>query len=771
MTISPDTVPQKLNKKRLEFLIGKAGRQLPATVRKRDGGLAHFDIERIETAITKCFEATEPQPRTPVSDVTAMAVRAMAARWNPNTLPSVEEVQDVVEYALQSTGEYAAAKNYILYRRDHSDDRDGRQVPQDVREAFAKSATFFPTQAQQFMFYDKYSRYNNDLQRRETWVETVERATAFLVELAEKQKPGSLPVEESNRIYDFILNMQAMPSMRLLATAGDYARSQNIAVYNCSYIPVKDIEAFCEALLISMSGCGVGFSVEREYVEQFPRVKRQKRTVSGTVPTHLVEDSTEGWIEAVRLGLTTWWNGEDVNFDFSLVRRAGLPLLGKGGRASGPEPLSNMLVFLRATVLSRQGSFIRTVDGHDMMCAVGEAAVQGGVRRTAMLSLFDWDDLEMRNCKNGPWGSWPKIRENANNSAVWPETLTQADLIQQMLDMDKGQRGEPGIFSRENAIRTRPKRRKKARFGTNPCGEINLRPYQFCNLSIAVARADDTIETLKEKVEVATLIGTLQSLATDFPGLRPEWKQNCEEERLLGVDITGQMDCPVVRDAAVMRELRDHAVEVNAKWAEIFGIPQSASVTCDKPGGNSSQLLDVANGIHGRHASFLNRNMRVSAHSPVYKALKAAGVPMSPENEQTVETATTWVIHFPMKSPAGSVLRRDLTAIDQLEYWKMAKTNWTEHNPSCTVSYDPDELVEVISWLWENKDYVGGLSFLPKDDAQYLQMPYEEVTEDEYLRRVETFPQIDFSKIYTYELADMTTATAELACLAGNCEV
>lgn len=757
-----------VNKSKVAWQIEKAGLSVPEQVQKRDGRLAPFDVTRIEGAVLRCYAECESTPTVGADDIAVQAAFAVSARFANGSTPSIEAVQDAVEYALQSSGEFEAARRFILYREQHAQERKLRPVPDDVKAAFDEAALHFPTDAQQFTFFDKYSRYSYELGRRETWIETVDRTVAFLKELADGAE-GSLPDSTFDRIHDAILGMRAMPSMRLLATAGDYARENSLAIYNCSYLPVSDTEAFCEAMLLSMSGCGVGYSVESDYVDQFSRVRRQKKR---QVVEHLdIEDSTEGWVEALRLGLSKWMSGEDITFGYDGIRRAGLPLRRKGGRASGPDPLRAMLGAIRGIILKRQGTFLRPIDAHDIMCHVGDAAVQGGVRRTAMIALFDWDDREMRECKTGIALDQNPVRWNANNSAVWPEDLTQQDLIQQMLDMDKGQRGEPGIFSRENAVRNRPPRRKKARFGTNPCGEINLRPYGLCNLSIAVGRVDDTIETLKEKVEIAAIIGTIQSLATNFPGMRDEWVQNAIEERLLGVDITGQQDCPVIRDPEVMKLMKAYAVEVNEATAALLKINPSAAVTTDKPGGNSSQFLDVANGIHARHSAFLVRNMRVAATSPVARALREQGVPMNPENGQTVDDCRTWVIPFPMKSPEGAILRRDMNAIAQLEYWLMAKENWTEHNPSCTVSYAPDELLDIIKWVWEHREQVGGLSFLPLDDAQYEQLPYTEITEDEYNSRVAAFPSIDFSRIYRYELEDMTTATHELACFAGSCEV
>lgn len=1104
---------------------------IPTQIIKRDGRITPFDATRIENALQKCFNSLGQEPHTSVEEITHRVVNVVAARYD---LPTVEGVQDIVETVLQAAGEYEAAKHYILYRAEHAKMRTQRPVPATVREAFAQSDPYFPTQLQKFQFYDKYSRFNYDLGRRETWVETVGRAVDYLKELSEYR----LPAETYERLRQGILHMKVMPSMRLLAMAGPAARRNNIAVYNCSYMPVDSIDSFVEALIISMSGCGVGFSVEGQYVEQFPRITRQK---GGTVPTVVVADSSEGWADAVRAGLTAWFNGEDVKFDYSEVRPAGAPLRIKGGRASGPEPLRKMLDFARARILSRQGGFLRPLDAHDIMCAIGDAAVSGGVRRTAMISLFDYDDQEMRHCKDGDFWRLNSQRWNANNSAVWPDReLTQAEITRFVLDMVESERGEPGIFNRKAAVENRPVRRAAAAFGTNPCvtadtwvmtgdgpqqvkelldtpfvalvngrsypstpsgffhtghkevflieteegytlkatadhpilqvttqtrkkqqttwmavnnlktgdmirlhnqggatwtaqdggasvgwllglligdgtfarhetkndqailrfwgqdsqmmvemahavltanvksrsdlqptrhttnkywqlastglaetaaaygitadsktitsqieqtsstfyagflrglfdtdgtvigtqekgisvrlaqsnlellqavqrmllrlgiaatiyqnrrdagfhplpdgkggvqsywtqaqhelviananlqtfqerigfsdpdkatrlaeklaayrrkfnrerfvariksitsvgyeevydctipavhafdanglyvhncGEIILRPYQFCNLTSAVARADDTLETLREKVELATIIGTIQSMATHFPGLRERWRKNCMEERLLGVDLNGQMDSPAAQDPLIQEQLRQVAVEVNRKTAEILGIHQSASITCVKPSGNSSQLLNSASGLHARWAPYYIRNVRVGAHSPVYKVLRDTSVPMDPENGQTRENANTWVVHFPVKAPDAAITRNERTAIEQCNFWLQNKLHYTEHNPSCTITYQPNEVIDLTKWIWEHQDKIGGMAFLPASDAQYDQMPYVEITQEEYEQLAEKFPEIDFSKVYRYEEEDLTTAAQELACMAGICEI
>jgi ribonucleoside-triphosphate reductase (thioredoxin) len=739
----------------------KAEHRIPTRIVKRDGRIVDFDAERIKNAVTRCFKGLN-RTRFDADRITRQVVNIIAAKFEQ---PSVEQVQDIVEMVLQAAGEYEAAKSYILYRAEHAKLRETRPVPDEVKKAFAESDRYFPTQLQKFQFYDKYARFSYQHGRRETWIETVDRAVDYLRELSDYR----LQPLTYQRIRHAILEMKVMPSMRLLAMAGPAARRNNISIYNCSYLPVDSIDSFVEALIISMSGCGVGYSVEAEYVEKLPRIKRLR----DEQPTHyVIEDSTDGWADALRSGLDAWFNGRDIHFNYSLIREAGAVLRIKGGRASGPEPLRKMLEFTRSRVLARQGSTLRPLDAHDIMCAVGAAAVSGGVRRTAMIALFDYDDKDMRHCKDGDFWKKNNQRWNANNSAVWPERkLSQAEIATFLLDMVNSERGEPGIFNRQAAINTRPKRRKVAKFGTNPCGEIILRPFQFCNLSIAVARESDSLEDLLEKVELATIIGTIQAKATHFPGLRKEWKHNCEEERLLGVDITGQLDCPAAQDPENQLRFQEIAIETNRKVAQIIGINPSAAITCVKPSGNSSQLLNCSPGIHARWAKYYIRNVRVGAHTPVFKVLQNVGVPMDPENGQTRENANTWVVHFPVKAPETAVTRNDRTALEQCEYWLQCKTNYTEHNPSVTITYKPDEVLDIIRWVWENQDKIGGMTFLPAFDASFDQMPYMEIPKEGFEKLDAEFPEIDFSKIYRYEEEDYTTAAQELACLAGNCDV
>src|SRR5712691_361939 len=440
---------------------------LPTSIVKRDGRIVFFDPMRIEKALNRCFAALGRQPYTPIPELAVRVVNIMSARPGQ---PSVEIVQDAVELTLQAAGEFEAAKAYILYRAEHAKQRQERPIPEEVRGAFAEADQYFPTPIQKFQFFDKYSRFDYDKGRRETWIETVDRAVSFLHELVQTNTGVDLGSELYERVRRMILEMKSMPSMRLLAMAGPPARRDSTAIYNCSYQPVDSIDSFCEALLISMAGCGVGYSVESRYVEAFPRVQRQRNLAP---LRHVVDDSAQGWAAAVKVGMQAWFEGGDVEFNYDEIREAGAPLRTKGGRASGPAPLRTMLGFTRGRILARQGMHLRPIDAHDIMCMVGNAAVSGGVRRTAMISLFDYDDLDMRLCKSGDFERDNSQRWNANNSAVWPERgLDQIQVIEQVLDMVKSQRGEPGIFNRKATLDLIPDRRKQfgyQEYCTDPC--------------------------------------------------------------------------------------------------------------------------------------------------------------------------------------------------------------------------------------------------------------------------------------------------------------
>lgn len=635
-------------------------------------------------------------------------------------------------------------------------------------EAHALSASFFPDPISQLVYMEKYSRWSNKLERRETWIDTVERAADYLEELSEYR----LSAEDYAEIRHAILNMDVLPSMRLLAMAGEPARRSSITLYNCSFLNVSSISAFVEALVISMSGTGLGYSVEKQHVAKLPMILPQQTFIP---KQHFrVPDSAEGWAEALRIGLNAWFNGYDIDFNFDDVRKAGAVLKIKGGRASGPDPLRNMLNFARTTILARQGSRLRSLDAHDIMGNIALGAVSGGHRRSAMIALYTWDDQEMRHCKDGNFWETAPWRTTANNSAVLADpNMDDADLRSHFRSMVAGGNGEPGIFSRVAARSMRPNRRADAEFGTNPCGEISLRDQQFCNLTEVVLRPHDTYKSILNKTRIATIIGTIQSAALNFPGLRKGWEINCAEERLLGVGYTGQMDCLTFQNAQVMQSCQELARQINKITAIQLGIPASASITCVKPSGSTSLLTNSSSGLHTRWAPYYERNIRVMARGPVAQMLLANMVPMDPENGQTWEDPDTYVAHFPMKSPEGAKTRLDRSAIEQCEYWKMVKLNLTEHNPSVTITYRPEEAQAVEDWVVENREILGGMAFLPHwdDDINLKQMPNREITREEYEELKAQHPKkIDTSLVTHFEKSDQTTASQEIACSAGGCD-
>ncbi len=627
------------------------------------------------------------------------------------------------------------------------------------------TGSHFPNELAEFVFVRTYARWDAEQGRRETWEEAVDRVVAFLQETA----GDAIGAGEWAEARQAMLEHGVRPSSRLLAMAGPAARINPITAYNCSYLPIDSIESFAEVLYILMAGTGVGFSVERRYVEQLPVVQRPH---GGAVPVHTIPDDTEGWADALKLGLTTWYSGGDIRFDYSLIRPAGAPLLTKGGRASGPEPLRGLLDFTRALLLGAQGRRLTSLECHDIATKIGDVVVMGGVRRSAEISLSDFDDLVLRHAKDGEYWNTAPHRAMANNSAVYEQRPSWELFQEEWQALAASGTGERGIFNRAAANDLRPSRRKSAAFGTNPCGEISLRPFEFCNLSEVVARVDDTPETLAEKTRIATLIGTVQSMLIDFPYLRPQWKENCAEERLLGVSVTGQLDCPAFwQRPEVMTELRELAITVNAEYAARLGINASASITCVKPSGNASQMADCASGMHPRYAKHYVRRVRVSTTDPLFRLMRDAGAPLHPEVGQTAENATTWVVEFPVKAPDGAITRHDMSALEQLEYWLAVKEHFTEHNPSQTIYVGPDEWDRVGRWVFEHWDRIGGLSFLPRSEHIYQLAPYEDLTEQQYTARLAAFPTIDYSLLSLYEMEDRTEGTREFACTGDRCEL
>ena len=770
---------------------------------KRDGSREAFNSDKIERAARKCLDEVHGafKTGTPRGNQTAISSRQVAdsvanivvEKYSAPNFPTVEQVQDLVEMQLMAIGEFAAAKAYILYRREHERLRDDFSLSPEDAAKVRDAQKYFATPLQAFQFMDKYARWHPQAQRRETWDETVTRVLKFFMG---QIGVDSLPLETWNELREAMLNMEAMPSMRTLQMAGPALERCNVGVYNCAYVALDSLKAFSELLYVLMQGTGAGFSVEYEVVENLPRIKRQR---PGMVPVHVIPDSTEGWCDALAAGLSAWHAGRDITFDYSHIRPAGTVLRTKGGRASGPEPLKRLLSFVRDKVLSRQGACLMSIDAHDIATMCGDIVQVGGVRRAALISLSDLNDMDMRRAKDpselffvdptdGQTKASRPYRFMANNSAVYNGKPSSVEFMEEWLSLAKSGTGERGIFNREGVLKQIPKRRKKARFGVNPCGEIVLRSRQFCNLSIAIARENDTEASLHRKVRIAAIFGTIQSMLTKFNYISDEWKKNCEEERLLGVDITGQMDChllsfPVYKDqtdpgnrlargsrALILDALKKTAIETNKEFAAKLGINPSAAVTCVKPSGNSSVLFDCSSGLHARFAPYYIRRVRVMAGSPMAKVLQGAGMTWEPETGQTRENARTIVFAFPMKSPEGAVTVKEMGAMAQLENWLDIKRFFTEHNPSCTIHLSPEEWVEAGHWVYKNWDLVGGLSFMPHGGV-YALAPQEEITKEQYEQMLAELPAIDYSKLARYEREDMTTVATDFACVSGNCEI
>ncbi len=741
------------------------------SVKKREGQIVPFDQERITRAIEKAMKATGEGDEKSAEKVSEKVLKSLSGKYSPDHVLGIEEIQDVVEEELMAAEFSQTAKSYILYREERAQLRNAKKtIPEYVHDLAIESKKYFRNPLGEFIYYRSYSRWLEEEGRRETWIETIERYVNFM-----KKKLGNkLTDEEYEEIKQAILRQEVMPSMRLLWSAGHASEVTNVSAYNCSFVAPTKSRDLGEIMYLSMCGAGVGFSVEHETVEQFPQIKKQ---TGKKLETHVVVDSKEGWCDALVLGLDTWFNGEDIDFDFSKLRPQGARLKTMGGRSSGPEPLRAVLEFSRRKILAKQGRRLSTIDVHDIICKIGEVVVMGGVRRTALISLSDLDDKEMQMAKFGQFFITEPQRAMANNSAVYNEKPSAATFLEEWLALAKSGSGERGIFNRGGLERQIPERRWKlfkshiSTSGTNPCGEIVLRSKQFCNLSEIVARFEDTEETLLRKARLASILGTYQSMLTDFPYLSSEWKKNCDEERLLGVSITGQWDSPAVRNHETLKKIKEMAVETNKIYAKKFGINQSAAVTCVKPSGTVSQLVDAASGLHPRHAQYYIRRIRISATDSLFKMLRDQKVPFHPEVGQNNENATTYVLEFPIKAPDQSIVKNDLSALEQLEYWKMVKENYTEHNPSVTISVGENEWIGVANWLYENWDMIGGLSFLPREDFVYQLAPYEEITEERYKELVSQFPPVDFSQILLYEKEDETQGAKELACVGGTCEI
>jgi len=626
---------------------------------------------------------------------------------------------------------------------------------------------YLPTDYQSFIHKSRYARWLDTEGRRESWHETVSR---YIIEL---RKINGLDTDTRKELYDAIISLQVMPSMRAMMTAGPALDRDNTAGYNCSYLPVDDPKSFDEAMFILLCGTGVGFSVERQYISKLPEVP----TMFDSDTIIIVKDSKEGWAKAFRQVLALLWAGEIPKWNTSLVRPAGAKLKTFGGRASGPAPLIDLFNFCIATFKGAQNRRLSSLECHDIMCKVGEIVVSGGVRRSAMISLSNLSDDRMRHAKSGNWWETAPHRALANNSVSYTEKPDMETFLREWTALVESKSGERGIFNRQASKKQAAKNDRRDtewEFGTNPCSEIILRPYQFCNLSEVVVRVTDDLKSLSNKVRLATIIGTLQSTFTKFPYLRKVWQNNTEEERLLGVSLTGIMDNPLLTAknkglAQTLDHLRLVAVDTNKEWSERLGVQQSTAITCVKPSGTVSQLVDSASGIHARHSSYYYRTVRGDNKDPITQFMKEQGIP---SELCVMKPDTTTVFTFPIASPKNAVTRNDMTAIDQLEMWLTYQRHWCEHKPSVTISVMDDEWLEVGAFVYKNFDEMSGVSFLPHSDHTYQQAPYQECTKDEYKALLKDFPsKIDWEKLSSYEQEDNTVGMQTLACSGDVCEI
>ena len=615
---------------------------------------------------------------------------------------------------------------------------------------------------QKLIAASKYARYLPEHKRRETWEETVDRLVLYI----KTNAPGLN--HELPKLRKAVLNLEVMPSMRLLMTAGEACDRDNISAYNCSYLAMNNKRAFSEALYILMNGTGVGFSCERQEIDKLPAIPESINPCDDTI---VVGDSKLGWAKAFKKLLSSLWEGDIPTVDYSKVRPAGARLKTFGGRASGPEPLERLFKFTIDTFVHAKGRKLTSIEVHDITCMIGEIVVVGGVRRSALISLSNLTDKRMREAKQGAWYNDYSWRGLANNSVAYTEKPDVEVFMEEWLSLVKSKSGERGIFNRvasQDQAAKWGRREKDLNYGTNPCSEIILRDKQFCNLSEVVVRANDTKETLLEKVRLATIMGTFQSTLDKFQFLSQEWHKNTTEERLLGVSLTGIMDCKVTNnpDPKFLEEMRSEARKTNEKYAKILDVPVSASITCVKPSGSVSQLVDSASGIHARHSDYYVRTIRLDKKDSLYEFLKGKGVQVEDEQFRPDSTA---VFSFPIKAPKGSITRNDKTALEQLDLWLIYQRHWCEHKPSVTITVRDEEWVEVAAWVYKHFDEISGISFLPHSDHSYVQAPYQECTKEEYQALLKKTPNVDFEELI--EDDDMTVASQTLACTGGSCEI
>jgi len=638
-------------------------------------------------------------------------------------------------------------------------------------------SNYLPTSYQEFIHLSRYSRWLPEKERRETWDETVGRYFDFFKEHLNDLHGYKLTKNLRDELEEAVLSQKVMPSMRCLMTAGEALKRENIAGYNCSYVAIDRPQAFDEVLYVLMNGTGVGFSVERQYVVKLPDVAEEFFDSDTTIT---VSDSKLGWAKALKELVGMLYIGQIPRWDLSKIRPAGSPLKTFGGRASGPEPLENLFNFAVNIFRNAKGRKLSSIECHDIVCKIAEVVVVGGVRRSALISLSNLSDDRMRAAKSGQWWNTEPQRALANNSACYTEKPDIGVFMDEWKALYDSKSGERGIFNRESAVKMAEKNGRRNTedydFGTNPCSEIILRNREFCNLSEVVVRASDTRESLLEKVRLATILGTFQATLVNFKYVSSSWKKNCEEERLLGVSLTGIMDNELLNGKGlsqalpcILQDLRNEAIKTNAEFAKKIGINQSVAVTCVKPSGTVSQLVDAASGIHARHNPFYVRTVRGDKKDPLTKMMTEAGFPVE---DDVMNPSNTAVFSFPQKVDKSAVFRTDMSAIQQLELWLTYQKHWCEHKPSVTISVKEEEWMEVGAWTYKHFDYMSGVSFLPFSDHTYKQAPYQDIDEKDYTILLEKMPkEVDWTKLSEYEKTDMTIGAQELACAAGFCEI
>lgn len=788
---------------------------LPKTIKKRNGNVVSFDSNKINIAIKKSFEASDEEVNeSQIENLTNEVCKGLSGQIDL----SVEQCQDFVQLILINNGFYNIAKKYMNYRYSHHLIRKTNMITDEMKTKFYESVRnsmkSFSTPYSYIVYLRTYARwlgddYPNDpsKQRRESWEETVDRFVSFMT----KKVNDKIENETIEEIRSAIFNMDIMPSMRMLQFAGKPVEINNLCAYNCCYVAPTCIDDITDIMYILMCGTGVGFSVESKFVNQFPIVKEKPDfdlpEVRPTITTSecrdldssripiteypskiFVSDSKEGWVRAFRYALHAWYNGIDITFNFSKIRNAGVRLRTTGGIASGPEPLKQLFSFTKNIIRGAVGRKLKPIELHKILCMTGNIVVQGGVRRSAMISLSDLHDEEMANCKGKNWDQTKDFcLYGANNSAVYEKEPTNTELLNEWTYLVNSRSGERGIFNRSSLYHTLPKRRLELiehlipEMGTNPCGEIILLSHQLCNLTSVICKPEDTEESLLNKIRLATIVGTFQSSLTDFTFVSRKFKERAELERLLGVSLAGQCDCPILRNSDnsehkygnsnLYAKLRDYSIIVNEKYAQKLGINSSTCITAVKPDGNLGATVGCSSGLKPSHSKFFIRRIRCSRNDALSKTLIDEGVPYEPEVGQTHENATTYVFSFPCKSKENTLLTSDINALDMLDLWKVAKINYTEHNPSVTVNVTENEWIDCLYWIKNNWKYVGGLTFFPYENHNFKLAPYEEINEDEYNSFLSTFPkEINFGKMIYYEKSSEINQKAVPACSGEMCE-